>query len=236
MASTSIQCNSKEGIMSLYENVGIDAFSLWQGKQFLFKGYGSVELDEILEMLSKQSTNAIYTIKVYQDITEKSKIKSGTEDDGSFNFRLNDENQIITNSQYGRVGSMNQLVSEITALRKEIEELKEEEPEQEKPHNLRMIGDVLNHPAISPIVPTIINHIVGKLLGTPVQTQSTTQMQHPMALGNIPENDAAIQKAIERLKKLTPKLATYLTKLADLGEKDQSSFTMLITALENINV
>lgn len=88
--SRAIQCRGKDKVLELFDNRKVEAWSIWQGPQFLFKGIGADSLENMLDTLLS-GANAIYTLKVYEDIDDEKKIKSKTPDDGSFNFRLHTE-------------------------------------------------------------------------------------------------------------------------------------------------
>lgn len=232
----SVQFYGKENTIEAFESRNVDAWSVFQHKQLLHKGIGATDFAEFVTMLSRGSSNAIYTVCVYEDITDVKKIKNTTPNDGGFNFRLNDESQMITNSQYSRMGSMQQLVDEVKALRLEVQELQEDDEEEEKPHNLGMMGDILAHPAIAPIVPNLVQSLVSNLMGVPIQPMPQHNYDRVSSLGAItPDEENKIQQALKKLKAADPKIGTHLLQLADIAEKDRNSFNVLLTTLESLN-
>src|SRR5574343_316699 len=96
----SIQFNNLESVLNAYTNRGVDAWAIFQGSQFMFKGIGLSDLEQILNSLSNGGTNAVYKLKVFEEITDEKNIKNNTPDDGSFNFRLNSDQMAITQSAY----------------------------------------------------------------------------------------------------------------------------------------
>jgi hypothetical protein len=232
-----VQFYGKENVIEAFQNRSVEAWAIYQHKELLTKGIGQSDFEAFIEILCKGSTNAIYTVRVYEDIEDPKLIKSNTPNDGGFNFRLNSEEQMITGSQYSRMGSMNQLLSEVSALRKEVQELKEEEEEDdddnEKPHNLGMMGDILAHPAIKPIVPVLVQQILANFLPGYAQPQP----QAPSALGDITaDEESKLMQGIQRLRLHDSKLGTHILKLADIAEKDKPSFNTLVQMLDAINL
>src|SRR4051812_30719901 len=106
--ASSIQFVGIEAVVTAFENIKCTAWAIAQGGQFMFKNAGATaedatnELRDMLEAIEKSSTNALYTLRVYEGIADRSSIKNSTPYDYSFNFKLNGENQLITNAQYAR--------------------------------------------------------------------------------------------------------------------------------------
>lgn len=234
---SSIQFRGKAAVIEAFENVDAKAFTIWQGKQYLFKGMGEEELEAFLNMLEQNSMNCIYTVKVYEDIADKKAIKSNTPDDGSFNFRLNADEQLITNNQYAASYNRNELISKIGALENKFDtvmaKLEEEPEEDEQPNRLGIIGDIIAHPAIAPIIPQLAAMLMGMAQRQGQNFQQPRVMQ-PGTVGNIPStnNSPMLNDAIERLKLADSKLAEHLLKLANLAEKDPGTFAMFLQTLE----
>ncbi len=234
----SIQFYGREQVIEAFDSRGVEAWSIFQGKELLTKGIGSTDFCEFIDMLSKGSTNAIYTVRVYEDIGDAKQIKSNTPNDGGFNFRLNDDNQLITSSQYGRMGSLGTLLSEVQALRKEVKDLREEEEEEEseKPHNMGMMGDILAHPAISPVVPLLVNTIVSNILKIPVQS-IPQQPGTATSLAGVGTDEKSLAiAAIDKLIVHNPKIGTHLQKLARLAEADKNTFLILMSSFEGMQI
>jgi len=235
----SIQFYGSAQVIEAFENRDIEAWAIFQGKELLIKGIGSAAFTEFIEMLSRGSTNAIYTVRVYEDITDAKQIKSNTPNDGGFNFRLNEDNQLITAAQYGRMGSMGNLLSEVQALKKEIQEMREEEEEEpeEKPHNLGMMGDILAHPAIAPVVPLLVNSIVSNILKVPVQAIPAQQSTTATNLAGVTTDERALgHTAVDNLLKHHPKIGTLLTKFVRLAEADKNTFNTLMSTFEAMQI
>lgn len=226
---TSIQFGDKDSAIKAFENVDCPAWSVWQSKQLLFKGIGETDLDAFLEMLAAGSTNAIYTIRYYEGITDKKHIKNDTPFDGSFNFKLNADSQQINNSQYAVLANKNELLSRVNGLDQKFDaimsKLEEEEEEEEEPTNrLGIIGEIIGHPAIAPLIPQVLSMMLG------IKPGETAPQYIPATVGNIP--DTKMNEAIERLKLFDDRLADHLMKLANLAEKDPGTFKMIMQSLD----
>lgn len=225
--STSVQFRDKESALAAFNNVECEAWSVWQNKQLLFKGIGSGDLSAFLDMLSESSTNAVYTIRYYEEITEKKHIKNDTAFDGSFNFKLNSDGQEINGAQYSGIRNNNELLSRVNGLDTKFDMIMsklEEEEEEEEPNRLGIIGDIIGHPAIAPLIPQFISLLMG------VKPGDNAPQYIPATVGNIP--DTKLNEAIERLKLFDDKLSDHLTKLANLAEKDPATFEMIMKSLE----
>ncbi len=228
----SVQFTSPEAVLQAYLNRNCAAWSIWQGKQFMFKydgntvEEGQAQLIEILGVLA-ESSNAIYTLKVYEDFNGK-KIKENTPCDGSFNFKLNAENQLITNSQYTRLGNTNQLLTEVAAMREELRLLREEREEGEEDETesaLGKIGALINNP----VVMQLAQMIFGAKAGAPSQLAISSG-----SIGNVPNQDEEIKKAIEVLKSKDARIAEHLTKLATIATTQPASFDFLLKSLDSL--
>lgn len=226
----SVQFKGVNSVIDAYERRKVPAWSLWQGSQFMFKyegddmEQGGQELQSILEVLS-DSTNAIYTLKVYEDLPG-GKIKDKTPHDGSFNFRLNADNQEITNSQYGALRNQNAILEKLESLEKRLNE-KDEEEDDEPPSKLGLIGEILNDPGTSQIVLPLIMKAFG--IGT---TPSHPAMR---SINGIPDDDrATLNEAMQILKTADPKLPEHLMKLAKLSKESPDSFKFLLQTLDSM--
>lgn len=233
MSSSSIQFRGKDAVLAAYENRKVAAWSVWQGRQFMFKNDGGNEeeamgqLENVLEALAG-SSNAIYTLKVYEELPAGGKIKSTTPDDGSFNFRLNDDNQIITNGQYTHLQNNNDLAQRLATLEAKLEE---EPEESEPPNRLGLIGEIISNPTLQPIVSQIIAAVFSKA-AAPGQPVAPGQPQLAAVSGI--NQEATLQEAIQELQKHDSRLAEHLAKLAKIAVDNPPSFTFLLQTLDSM--
>lgn len=231
--------------MAAFESRAIEAWSVWCGKQFLNKGWGSQDLQSFLEALLKGATNAVYTLKVYEDISKEdqvTKIKANTPDDGSFNFRLNGEEMAMTGAMVGTHNSTNARYSELERRMTALEEYlvnKAKEEEQEEPESIgSVLIDVLKDPSKVSKYVDVIQAILNPNR-TPPMPNSPGQVV-PMQAARVGNTETQSQEeklnrlaaAIDSLEKSDPKLIEHLEKLAALAQKDPGQFSMLISLLE----
>ena len=233
----SIQFRDKEQVLEAFNNRKVNAWSIWCSKQFMFKGLGEESLEQILETLSSGSTNAIYTLRVYEDINDLKKIKSNTADDGSFNFRLNDEAQTLNQEQYSHWRNSNAMLSQMKALEAKMDALQAREDEENEEEQTG-IGKLLEHPAIAGVAPMVIEALVSAVTGIfknnqiPQLQQSQPQPQQRGAINGVKEFDE--NKALEILEKLhvyDNDLLTHLEKLLAMAENNNDLFNTLLKYL-----
>jgi len=116
--------------------------------------------------------------------------------------------------------------------------------DSEDENRLGVIGEILDHPAIRPVIPQLLQNVVSKIFATPSQVRELPKMQAVSGVGTVATNQATdnqnitayqaaeIERAIERLIKADPKLSEHLTKLADMSERDPESFNLIISAFD----
>lgn len=230
--SSSIQFKGLEAVLDAFQSRGVPAWSLWQGKQFMFKCEESdmvqslSELNTILTALA-QSSNAIYTLKVYEDLGKGGKIKDSTPSDGSFNFKLNSPEQEVTIAQYSTLRNQNNIDARLGAIEKLLIE-REEEEEEEPQSKLGVIGEILNDPGVSSIVVPLIMKAFG--LG---DVKSPYNMQANAQIAGI-NDEAELSEAIRILKEHDANLSTHLMKLAKIAQNDKNSFDFLLKTLDGL--
>ena len=244
---SSVQFKSAEKAIDAFKNTSCSAWSVWQSKQLLYKGIGSDDLESFLDLLADGSTNAVYTIAYYEDIADRKSINSKTPFDGSFNFKLNSEDQEIDNRQYKSFYKSSELLSKVNGLEDKFNLLMEKmdgKADSEDENRLGVIGEILDHPAIRPVIPQLLQNVVSKIFATPSQVRELPKMQAVSGVGTVATNQATdnqnitayqaaeIERAIERLIKADPKLSEHLTKLADMSERDPESFNLIISAFD----
>lgn len=232
--ASSIQFRDSEAVLAAYLNRNCPAWGLFQGKQFMFKYEGSTvqegeaALTEVLDMLGNGSTNAIYTLKVYEDFSGK-KIKENTPCDGSFNFRLNDENQVITNSQASSFKKQDLILEKLAVLEARMDsENEEEEEEDETEKALGKIGSYINHPVVA---------MIAQALFPGTKLPALAPAAPGQTLGNVPAAatpDQQIEQALEILKQRDPKLHEHLGKLAAMAVHQPANFEFLIKTLDTL--
>ncbi len=217
----------------------------------LFMKYEGDNMAESIQMLEKcltslepSGTDAVYTIKFFENegkaikINEKSVCTAG-----SFNFKLTDP-AIREQQRLGYVAQSSGILNQVTQRMDKLEELfikfmeqTEPEPEDEPETVGTVLIDALKNPEH---LMSLIN--AGKmLLGFPIQEKVT-----PHVIGNV--NNAAaqqqqpmeydesmiqrLQTAVNTLEKNDPKLVEHLEKLASMSENDRGTFQFLLSMLD----
>lgn len=245
MAGAAIHFKSIDDTLEAFENRGVDAWAIFSGRNMNFKGVGVDDLREMLERLQRGSSNAAYTLKVYEGINNAADIKSNTADDGSFNFRLNGENQSLVGVQLYHEqrrqetrATLEKIAEAQERILERLEKLEEEPEEKPDDNKLGVIGDILGHPVIAPVAPMLIEAFTRVLLGAGATSPTTPAKPALGSIGNTSSTgeDAGIKQAIETLKKHDANLSEHLQKLARIAEVDPTSFKFLITSLESIQL
>lgn len=88
MAGQSVQFFGKEKVLQAYNARGIDAWGLFDKKQFINAGESADDLSAFLDMLEPGGSQSVYTLKVYRDVDDIDALTDRTECNGSFNFKL----------------------------------------------------------------------------------------------------------------------------------------------------
>lgn len=220
-----IQFYGKDAVIKAAENRDCAPWAIFQGRQFLFKceeqeiGASVAFLEEILQSLSHST--AVYTIKFYE---EAKKIKENTPCDGSFNFRLVEEEERAQRQAMYSTGSR-AVIERLERIEAQLTEDEEEEDEEPEIGSINgVIAGLIQEPEK---LMQLIN--IGKtLLGIgPKMTNA------PGAIAGIPE-DQQLAAAIEILKKNDPKIAQHLAKLAHISENNKDTFTYLVGMLDKM--
>lgn len=215
----SIQFHNLESTVNAFTNRGVDAFSISQAKQFMFKGVGLDELQNILNALKSGATNAVYTLKVYEGIEDDVNIKSNTPDDGSFNFRLNAPEMALTQSQFTSYKGNAELLERLEAIEEKLET-------PEAVNSLGKIGDVLAHPVLAPLVPMLVEKIMSFIMSNPQPGNKQ------IAISGLSDNseiqNGNILLIVDELKKYDPDLEKHLYKLLDLAKSKPDTFKQIM--------
>lgn len=250
----SVQFRSAADVLQAFENVKCPAWSLWDGKRFMFKGTGRDELESFLDLMNENgASNAVYSLAYYDKATSAAGINSKTPFDGSFNFRLNSDEMEVNTGQYRDFIRQTSLVSKVNGLEAKFEKLLEvmahsQQPEPEQENKLGIVGEILQHPAIAPILPGLIQSLAEKLLNPGQGPQQPPQLHQPApvalyqaparvaGIGNVLEQDQALETAVATLLQYDKKLAEHLTKLAALAQRDPATFNYIMGQLDQMKI
>jgi len=247
-----IQFKGFDNVVKAFEYKEVDAWSIFDGKRLLHKGIGIDDLKQFLTLIM-QSTNAIYTLKVYEDIDDARKIKSNTPDDGSFNFRLNADEQDITFSQYQRTNNYKTVDERLGAIEKLLAEDPEDEDELsfmdsigkafeksivgaiEEPDKPNFIADALKN--IFNIQLPVSKPAIGNVVHASTIAGLETGNENKPVPGDIEKNNDAADRlqrlgnAIDILEKHDKKLVEHLEQLAKIAQYNPQKFESLLTMM-----
>lgn len=227
-----------DNVVSMAEKRSCPRWAIFNGRQFLFKFEGDSQeesselLQKILEALEESQTDAIYTIKFYEDTSGK--IKENTPCDGSFNFKITDpatreekkQSMILgTTRNNERIDRMEAMMENILQRMNEPEDDTEPEPDPQSMNGI-LLGFLKEPDKIVQMIGA-----VKQIFGGAKAVQ---------AIGNIPavvpessEEDKKILQAVDLLKKHDPKLGDHLLKLAAIAQTDPGAWKFLISTLES---
>jgi hypothetical protein len=227
--ASSVQFRGIDEVLTAFDNIKCPAWSILQGGQFMFKHAGKTEdeagqaLRQTLEML-EGSSNSIYTLRVYEDITERSKLKANTAYDGSFNFRLNMESQELTQAEYRRHGSLTAMQSELSAVKAQLAAMQEEEEDDDETDTEKTLGEI----------GSLINNPVVMQLAQMIFGVKPKELPTPGALAGVNEQEPKIKAAVEILKLHDTRLGDHLEKLATIAQTAKPSFDFLLNTLDSM--
>lgn len=238
--SSIVQFYGTDNVVKAFEHKDMPNWAIFQGKCLNHK-CTSLSMDEsgkalmeYLQML-EGGTTAVYTLKVYEFDT----INEKTACDGSFNFRLTNQDEY--NSRRNSNGEYREkLADRLDRIEKILaEEVEEEEPKESM---LGKIGNVfINDPTKVPQMIAALQSVLSLVLPGLTKPQQPTQQAIPIyqpaqaaTMNGIDESDEQLSKAIEQLKRNDPKITEHLSKLAKLSEEDKQTFGYLLSMLDNM--
>lgn len=227
--ASAVQFRGAANVLQAYQDRDVPSWALFQGKQFLVPcvcdevSEGHSQLSSLLEKLEQGGTNAIYTLKVYEEIPG-GKIKENTPSDGSFNFQLNADTMTMYQGKQQYVGSIAAIESKLAAIERKLGE-KDSEPEELSTYD-KVMGFV-ETPAGSMVLQTVLGAILNKQI--PAQP-----IYRPSAINGIGDSEEKIKQAIEVLQQHDTMLGDHLMKLAKIAIDNPQSFKFLLTTLDSM--
>jgi hypothetical protein len=226
--SKSVQFRDTQSVVKMYENMKVPSFGIKQNGALNFKYQGddlvegSAQLCAYLEMLTENESAAIYTLAIYEEpegrITEKTPV------DLSWNFRLRSEVAGIPGEGYS--GSYGQLLAEIRAMKKELADMKNAEPE----NKLGVIGEVMEMEAFQPILMAVGNKLADWLTGPEKVGELKRVSGVPGVASQKPDwrDNIQAENALDRLNEKVDNLPDVLEQLAKMAENKPTTFNMYL--------
>lgn len=266
MGYSSVQFIGEKTVLQAFKNMDCCNWALLQGKQFLMK-YELYDFDQSLAMLteylkmisSSSASEATYTLRIYEYDKPKTKTTKGGKEpelpkrkifentpyDGSFNFKL--YNQDSEPSSRGKSWQeVQELKSEFTEVKGMLTKLLAEREQDETEDKNSGIAGVLNGLMEMPEIKQAIAgkvvqlfHGVTNKIGNIIDPSNN---QLPAKIAG-PEPTQAIQLPQEKVDKLNtaltilvridPQFSDHLYKLAMIAQTNQQDYDFLITLLNN---
>lgn len=248
--SNSVQFVGAPRVLDAYQKRGVAKWAMFCNKQFLFKYDGDSmqegvdELQSYLQMLG--DSVAVMTLQVYEDMPAKTKIKSNTPCDGSFNFRINSVEgsqgfspHMVLAEQYKR--ERDESRAELLSMRDRLEELEENESKEGggmigaiqqaiMPHLGQIIAGLFqpSHYNTSAVPGALGNapDVAGDVAPVPVSMQSMAAA--PVSQAAIDERELErLGAAYAVLRNNYPSILQVLEKLANVSMADPDKFKLI---------
>ena len=248
--ATDFQFVGIDETLEAYESRSVDAWALFAGKRMIIRGTGIDSLKKFLTMISNSGTVAVYTLKVYETVSDDTEIKSNTPDDGSFNFKIH---SLERGGMSGIIGRHYGDPIETIADRLDIIEEK-----------LSGTGTVQDEGVMSQITTALIgmlqeprklNEFIGALSGNKLPPASVPSPGHyPISPAiNYPQTVAGVSRigqaapvnnltsenslqrigdAIEAIGKHDERIVEHLEKLAKIARENPQQFKTLLILLD----
>jgi len=243
MAGSSVQFFGKENVLKAYNTRAIDAWGLFDKKQFIHAGNGSEDLEAFLDMLTPGGSNAVYTLKVYRDL-DADDITDRTECNGSFNFKLFAADQVQRSAVMAGPGNSTDpimqklqgvIMDEVgAAIDKRLNGADEEKEEDTW---LGLIKGIVSDPeklqGVLPIVHAIGSWLRPGAAAAAMQPAAVLAgpgkpVQH-VGAAELATDDQKLQRlaaVLDRLEKNDPDILNVLEKIAHLQETDPAKYKM----------
>lgn len=226
----SIQFKGEKAILEAYDNNDVAAWAIFEGKRMMVKHTERDFLEAYLKNLQECGTNATYTLKVYEDITDRKQIKETTPCDGSFNFKVFtfDEYEQVREQHPGVQRYNGVMAQEIREIKEQLQQVLSERTNEEPSSRLGIIGEIME----SPLGP-YVGQIIQNWLAPAGRTLSA-------AVGNLPPSSTAgngatdLQGIINGLRQHDPRINEHLAKLLKIATDDLPSFQFLIKTLDQM--
>jgi hypothetical protein len=235
-----------ENIVEAFENKGIPFFAVVSDKCIIHKNAtnadmteAGAELQQFLEMLNNAS-NAVYTLKIFETVPTGG-IKENTPADYSLNFRLNLPDMLPEHAgrqKYyeARSSQSNEILSEIKALNKRIDDM-EKEDEDDEPQGISgifnsTVNTLIQNPEVQQMIAGKLIGFLGNLTGgQPAAIAGVPGTQETIADDVQEKIDTAIQTIADNTPGGAVSLCQKLEKLAAMSVSNPGQFQMLLKML-----
>lgn len=223
-----------------FDRTGCQIWAIKDGRRLIFKGSGKDELREWLDLMNGTPSRATYTLAYFSKMIDADDVNDKTAYDGSFNFKLQDPAEVAVRGGYvsGYGGGNSALYSKIAALEAKVDDLLKGQTSEEPENRLGIIGEIISHPVIAPMIPLIIEKIASLLTIQPAEQAPPIPNQLRKVSGITAsadiDQDRLIREAIPKLKAADSRLGEHLSKLAGMAENDPNSFGYILKMLDQM--
>jgi hypothetical protein len=250
--SKAVQLRGKNQVVKAFTNIGEKAWAIDYGRQQLHKCVGTdpqdaaAQLDDVLKIFQEANSQTSYTLRIFCEIDNVSKIKPSTEPDYSYNLTLFNDDDERSPAMNRRDYYLEKMIDRLDQLEAKIAVREEEDVGEQEG-----VGDLPLTPA-----QTLINHL-NKILDLPAVQNKIGEITcgffdklfkpGPMnkatagAIGSTPDqpitdiSQADIEKinnAVQILAHIDPNLGDNLTMLATIAQNNPKKYQSLAGMLK----
>jgi hypothetical protein len=246
MRSSTVAFRGINQVVAAYTNNDMPSWAIWNGKEMMFAHPtddiedGKNALRMILKELYEGGSEAQFSLKVYEDMGAKDKIRSNTPWDRSFGFVLYGDEE-YSPYQQGRRGFQAEADERVKLLQTEIDELKlqlaEADDQEEKPEGINgIISGIMEMPGIKQALAAKLAGFINSVL--PFGAPSPAAVAGLPAPGNAPipsllnpDQQMKVQQAINVLCTKDAKLGDNLLKIAEIAATNIKQYNGLVAML-----
>lgn len=231
--SQSCQFVGVDAVLNAYVRRGVPCWAIWHNKQFMFKceseniDEGERVLAEHLEAL--KNSIATYTLCVYEDLPPGGKIKSKTENDGSFNFQLGQRDSGGYDNVLLREIRQSQIEQE--ARLSHLEDGGDSDEISGVGKMIGMIKEVMGIPGISDLIVSLLSQKkqvpagIGFIPENKTMSSFQNNYSNEKPVVEITEDEAArLGAAFALIKNGMPEILEVLERLAEVSQTQKSKF------------
>ncbi len=242
MRSSAVQFRGANKVAKAYLANDVAPWSIWNGPdQLIFKYEGQdIEagvklLREGIQMLKDGGGEAVYTIRVYENLAKGTQITNKTPYSGSFNFALYDPAEgELTPYQNRQATLRDEYEERIAGLEKKVKEQEEAVPEE--PQGIAgFFNGILDMPQVQQAIAGHVVNILSKII--PMKTNNAAQVSGipDEATNNeetlSPDQIAKVEKAIDLLALKDPKVGDHLLAVAKIAHESPAKYKAMILML-----
>lgn len=262
-SSSSIQFYGVTEVLNAAKNRNCPGWAIFQSRQFMFK-CELESIEESLQVLEQtldciEHSDAMYTIKFFETEDGKKaklRIKENTPCDGSFNFRMIEQEEREQRKQLfasnsgktlGRIDSLEQKFDKFLELYNQGgEEDEDDGPVSfekvalgyiDDPNKLKDLAQAMQmfKPLFSPAAPVIdINQGgMGRMgqIGNP-ETPAAPRTGENLSQAEMQQRGVRVAAALDTLERNDPKIVEHLEKLAAISQNNKPGFSLMLNMLD----